>query len=130
MRLSRSEKPKTANYLNKTDKKHSSKVVDMDDNVQLGGNIQLSGFRDIDGASMVVLKKIIGNYARRLSELSGKFESLHVTMKPVHETEKSEKYEIHARLIDNGKPFVSEVVERNLFIAVDSALKKIVNELS
>ena len=45
----------------------------MDDNVQLGGNIELSGFRDIDGASMVVLKKIIGNYARRLSELSEKF---------------------------------------------------------
>ena len=102
----------------------------MDDNVQLGGNIQLSGFRDIDGASMVVLKKIIGNYARRMSELSGKFESLHVTMKPVHETQKSEKYEIHAKLMDNGKPIVSEVVERNLFIAVDNALKKVVNELS
>ena len=102
----------------------------MDDNVQLGGNIQLSGFRDIDGASMVVLKKIIGNYARRLSELSEKFEKLHITMKQVHETEKSEKYEIHAKLTDNGKPFVSEVVERNLFIAVDNALKKIVNELS
>ena len=98
--------------------------------MQLGGNIQLSGFRDIDGASMVVLKKIIGNYARRLSELSGKFESLHITMKPVHETEKSEKYEVHAKLMDNGKPLVSEVVERNLFIAVDNALKKIVNELS
>ena len=102
----------------------------MDDNVQLGGNIQLSGFRDIDGASMVVLKKIIGNYARRMSELSGKFESLHVTMKPVHETQKSEKYEIHAKLMDNGKPIVSEVVERTLFIAVDNALKKVVNELS
>ena len=102
----------------------------MDDNVQLGGNIELSGFRDIDGASMVVLKKIIGNYARRLSELSEKFEKLHITMKQVHETEKSEKYEIHAKLMNNGKPFVSETVERNLFIAVDNALKKIVNELS
>ncbi len=102
----------------------------MDDNIQLGGNIQLSGFRDIDGASMVVLKKIIGNYARRMSDISEKFESLHITMKPVHETEKSEKYDIHAKLIDNGKLFVSEVVERNLFIAIDNALKKIVNEIS
>ena len=101
----------------------------MDDNMQLGGNIELSGFRDIDGASMVVLKKIVGNYARRMSDLS-RFEKLHVTMKPVHETEKSEKYEIHAKLTRNGKPFVSEVVERNLFVAVDNALKKIVNELS
>jgi ribosome-associated translation inhibitor RaiA len=98
--------------------------------MQLGGNIELSGFRDIDSASMVVLKKIIGNYGRRLSDVSDKFESLKVTMKPVHETEKSEKYEIHAQLINAGKSVVSEVVERNLFVAVDNALKKIENEIS
>ena len=102
----------------------------MDDSMQLGGNIELSGFRDIDGASMVVLKKIIGNYGRRFSEIAEKFESLKVTMKPVHETEKSEKYEIHAQLMADGKSYVSEVVERNLFVAVDSVLKKIENEIS
>lgn len=102
----------------------------MDDFMQLGGNIELSGFRDVDGASMVVLKKIIGNYGRRMSEISDKFEKLSITMKPVHETEKSEKYEIHAKLIKEGKLFVSEVTERNLFVAVDNALKKIVNEIS
>ena len=102
----------------------------MDEPMQLGGNIELSGFRDIDSASMVVLKKIIGNYARRMSDISNKFESLKVTMKPVHETEKSEKYEIHAQLMTAGKPIVSEVVERNLFVAVDSVLKKIENEIS
>ena len=102
----------------------------MDDSMQLGGNIELSGFRDIDGASMVVLKKIIGNYGRRISEICGQFEKLSVTMKPIHETEKSEKYEIHAKLIREGKLFVSEVVERNLFVAVDNAIKKIVNEIS
>lgn len=107
-----------------------SDVFYMDDIMQLGGNIELVGFRDIDGASMIVLRKIIGNYARRMSEISEKFESLHINMKPVHETEKSEKYEIHAKLINNGKPFVSEVVERNLFVAVDNALKKLVNEIS
>ena len=102
----------------------------MDESMQLGGNIELSGFRDIDGASMVVLKKIIGNYGRRFSEIADKFESLKVTMKPIHETEKSEKYEIHAQLMADGKPYVSEVVERNLFVAVDNALKKIENEIS
>ena len=98
--------------------------------MQLGGNIELSGFRDMDGATMVVLKKIIGNHARRMTELNDKFESLKVTMKPVHETEKSEKYEIHAQLIAAGKPVVSEAVERNLFVAVDDALKKIISEIS
>ena len=105
-------------------------VSTVDDSMQLGGNIELTGFRDIDGASMVVLKKIIGNYGRRISEVTGNFEKLSVIMKPIHEKEKSEKYEIHARLIKEGKPVVSEVVERNLFVAVDDVLKKIVNELS
>ena len=99
------------------------------DDVQLGGNIQLSGFRDIDSSSMIVLKKIIGNYARRISELADKMQSLHVTLKPIHEREKSEQYEVHAKLIDDGKVYASEMVDRNLFVAVDSVLKKMVNEL-
>jgi ribosome-associated translation inhibitor RaiA len=102
----------------------------MDDSMQLGGNIELSGFKDIDGASMVILKKIIGNYGRRFSDISDKFESLKITMKPVHKTEKSKKYEIHVQLMHDGKSTVSGVIERNLFVAVDSALKKIESEIS
>jgi hypothetical protein len=34
----------------------------MEDNVlQLGGNIELSGFSNLEGGAMIVLKKIIGN---------------------------------------------------------------------
>jgi len=102
----------------------------MDDDLQLGGNIQLSGFRDLDGSSMVILKKMVGGYARKMADISKNFESLHITKKQVHEREKSEKYEIHAKLINSGKPVVSEVVDRNLFVAVDSALKKVINEIS
>ena len=97
----------------------------MEDNVELGGHIQLSGFKDIDSASMVIVKKMIGNYARKMSDNSSTFEKLHITMKPVHATEKSEKYEVHAHMIDSGKPYVSEVTDRNLFVAIDLVLKKI-----
>lgn len=100
-----------------------------DESIKLGGNIQLSGFRAIDTSSMIVLKKIIGNYAKRIAELTKKFETLHITLKPIHEREKSEKYEVHAKVIDDGKVYVSEVTDRNLFVAVDTVLKKIVNEL-
>ena len=93
--------------------------------MQLGGNIELSGFNSLDGASMVILKKIIGNYGRRFSDTTNKFEKLSVSMKPVQEN-----YEIRAELINDGKSSVSEVVERNLFVAVDSALKKIESEIS
>ena len=101
----------------------------MDESYKLGGNIELSGFRDIDSSSMIVLNKIIGNHAKRIAELTKKLETLHITLKPVHEREKSEKYELHAKVVDNGKVFASEMTDRNLFVAVDTVLKKLVNEL-
>ncbi|MEK6827893.1 MAG: hypothetical protein AABX78_00940 [Nanoarchaeota archaeon] len=101
----------------------------MDDDIALGGNIQLTGFRDIDSSSMIVLKKIIGNHARRIAELTKKMEILHITLKPVHQREKSEKYEVHAKISNDGKVYASEITERNLFVAVDTVLKKIVNEI-
>ena len=101
----------------------------MDESYRLGGNIELSGFREIDSSSMIVLNKIIGNHAKRIAELTKKLETLHITLKPVHEREKSEKYELHAKVVDNGKVFASEMTDRNLFVAVDTVLKKLVNEL-
>ena len=97
----------------------------MSDNIELGGNIELSGFKDIDSASMVIVKKMVGNYAKKMSDLVSSFERLHITVKAVHATEKSEKYEIHSRLINRGKPTVSEVTDRNLFVAIDDSLKKL-----
>ena|SRR3989338_3231570 len=104
-------------------------MSNMDDHIALGGNIQLTGFRDIDISSMIVLKKIIGNHAQRIAELTKKMGALHITLKPVHQREKSEKYEVHAKIADDGKVYASEITERNLFVAVDTVLKKIVNEL-
>ena len=101
----------------------------MDEEIKLGGSIELSGFRSIDSSSMIVIKKIIGNYAKRITELTKKLEKLHITLKPIHEREKSEKYEVHAKIIDGGKVYASEITDRNLFVAIDGVLKKIINEL-
>ena len=100
-----------------------------DESLKLGGNIQLTGFRGIDSSSMVIVKKLVGNYAKRISELAKRLETLHVTLKQIHEREKSEKYEVHAKIVDDGKVYASETVDRNLFVAIDSALKKLVHEL-
>jgi len=100
------------------------------DDVKLGGNIELSGFSDIDSSSMIVVRKMVGNYANRIAELTQKLDVVHLTLKPVHEKEKSEKYEIHAKIIDDGKIYVSSVTERDLFVAIDTVFKKIVSELS
>ncbi|HIH42652.1 TPA: hypothetical protein HA246_03340 [Candidatus Woesearchaeota archaeon] len=100
----------------------------LNDTLELGGSIVLSGFRAIDGASMVILKKVIGNYVKKMSERAEKFEQLALTVKSVHENENSKKFELNAKLVDNGKVFNSEFVDKNIFVAVDSALKKLESE--
>jgi len=97
--------------------------------IELGGNIELSGFREFDSSTMLILKKIVGGYAKRFSDLCDDFEKLSVTMKEVHKTESSEKYEINAKVINKGKAHTSSITDRNLFFAFDSALKKIENNL-
>ncbi len=101
----------------------------MDESHNLGTNIELSGFRNIDSPSKDVLKKMISNHIHRISELCKKVDNLHITLKPIHERERSEKYEVHAKLNNNGKIFVSEAVDRNLFVAVDDVLKRLTSEL-
>lgn len=102
----------------------------MDEVLNLGGSIELAGFSSLDGGSMIILKKIVGNYAKKMSERSDKFEKLSLVMKPVHEREHSELYEIYGKLIDNGKLISSKSADRNLFVAVDGALKKIESEIT
>ncbi len=94
----------------------------MEDVLQLGGNIELEGFSSVDRASMVVLKKIIGNYARRFST-KAPFEKLSVAMKNGFG-----KFELSSTLIAGGKNFASSNSANNLFFAVDECLKKIEKE--
>ena len=101
----------------------------MDETMSLGGNIELSGFHEIDGSTMIVVKKIVGNYTKKLSERVKNFEKLKLTMKPVHEREKSEVYELHANLFCGGKPYTASMADRNLFFALDKVLKKIEGEI-
>ncbi len=96
--------------------------------MKLGGNIQLTGFDKLETAELIIVKKIVGNYARKFSEMC-KLEELHITFKPVHKTKGSEKFEIHAQVLDSGKKYNSKLTERNLFIALDSVLKKVENQI-
>ena len=100
-----------------------------DDIVTLGGNIQLSGFGEIDPADMMVLRKIIRTKARHFGNKCKNMELLKLTMKKVHGQERSEKYEVHAMVIDDGSHYTSTATERNLFFAVDGSLKKIESEI-
>ena len=98
----------------------------MDDLIQLGGNISLAGFKELEPAKMIVIKKVTGNYVKKMQEKTNKFESLHLHLKPVH----SSKFEIQAKAMVNGQPYNSEFVDFNLFFALDKSLAKILEEIS
>jgi len=94
--------------------------------MQLGGNISLAGFKDLEPAKMIVIKKITGNYVKRMQEINKKFESLHLHLKPVH----ANKYELQAKAVFDGQPHNAEITDYNLFFALDKVLAKIVEEIS
>ena len=97
--------------------------------LSLGGNIELTGFGSFEGAEMVVVKKIVGNYARRFSGLCQNFEKLHIVAKAAKEREKSELFEVSATVLDNGKKFDGSGTGRNLYFVLGEALKRIEKQL-
>ena len=96
-----------------------------EDTLKLGGSIELSGFSLFDAGAMIILKKIVGNYARKMSDGSKSFEALKLRVKKVH----SNVYELNCQMADSGKTYTSSVEDRNIFSAVDSALKKITEQM-
>jgi len=95
--------------------------------VELGGNITLVGFSEREFAEVIVIKKIVGQYARKLHDTLPDFQHLTITMKEIHTEHK--KFELHAKADVTGSSYSSEVVDRNLFVALDSVLKKIIAQV-
>ncbi len=86
--------------------------------MRLGGNIELFGVGSIDGASMIVLKKIIGNYARKFSEKG--LDRLSVFFG---------EGEIRVEAVSQGSTVASSASHSNLFFGIDNALKDIEKQL-
>lgn len=94
------------------------------DMIELGGNITLRGFDRIDGGSMIILKKIIGNYARTFSDNLKGFEKVNVTLRS-----SGDSYVTLAEVVNNGRSTSSEISDRNVFFCVSRALEKVNNSL-
>ncbi len=90
----------------------------------LGGNIQLTGFRDLDPATLTVVKKLVGNFVSNISTVEKNFRGLHLTLKQIHKREKSEEYELHV-LVNANKIHTAELVDRNLMVGIDKVFKKV-----
>lgn len=99
----------------------------MEETIKLGGSIELSGFNNLDGGQMIVLKKIVGNYARKMEDKCRNFEALKLHLKQIGD---QKKFELKGQIVDGGNIYPSSAVEHNLFVGVDSVLKKLVNTLN
>ncbi|MFT4326757.1 MAG: hypothetical protein ACMXYK_04605 [Candidatus Woesearchaeota archaeon] len=98
--------------------------------IQLGETITLTGFGSEDGSTMVVVKKMVGNYVKKLADTIDGFQNIAITLKKIHQHEgKGGKNEIHVRM-NASKLYTSEVTEFNLFVGLDKCFKKIVAESS
>lgn len=94
--------------------------------MELGGNITLVGFSEREFAEIIVVKKIVGQYARRFHDTVSGFEHLTVTLKNVG----TNKVELHAKANVGSKMYTAEITDRNLFVALDSVLKKVLAQIS
>jgi hypothetical protein len=92
---------------------------------ELGGNITLTGFSERDFTELIIVKKIVGQYARKLSDSAVGFQKLSLVLKEVH----GNKVELIAKAEVNGHEFASEVTEHNLFVGLDIVLKHILEQI-
>ncbi len=90
------------------------------DSIVLGGNIVLNGFQQIDGASMIILKKLIGNHVRQISDKAKQFEKIELSIE--HD---NNIFSVKGTAHDAGTPYAAQHEASNLFISVDQVLKKI-----
>lgn len=91
--------------------------------IELGGNISLDGFDSSQPSELVVVKKIAGNYARKISNKSA-FEKLMISLKPLED----QRFLIQVKLSIKEKINSTESTDNNLFFALDNALSKILKE--
>ncbi|MFH1212061.1 MAG: hypothetical protein V1659_03990 [Candidatus Woesearchaeota archaeon] len=96
-----------------------------EDTTELGGNISLAGFKELDYKDLIIIKKIVGSETRRISEQLSDFQRITLTLKPVHKVEDNQKNELHVKIVAEGKVYTAEVTDKNIFFALDAAFKKI-----
>lgn len=102
----------------------------MDMPINLGGVIELSGFSTLDGGTLAILKKIMGNYTRKFIDRAEGFEKVSMHLKKSKSSEiELGLFELHGKVIIKGKMYNSEVTERNIFFAIDSVMKKLQNSV-
>ncbi|MBI2662985.1 hypothetical protein HYX15_00435 [Candidatus Woesearchaeota archaeon] len=84
--------------------------------VELGGSIKLEGFDSVDSGSLIIVKKIVGNYTKKVMNNNADYKGLTISLN------NSEAYEIKAELMLGDKTHNSESKGSNIFMALNDVL--------
>ena len=91
--------------------------------IELGGNMKLDGFQEIDPPAMIIIKKIVGNYVKKFQEQQPSFQEL------ILHLANNSKDNIQAQAkLSGSKEFNSQASDVNLFFAIDKALSQVMSE--
>jgi len=85
--------------------------------MELGGNIVLEGFDDMDPAKLIVIKKIAGSFTKKVGEVKGEYE------KVIFKLEGEYKVTITIKLKE--KELSADNEDKNLFFALTNAIKSL-----
>ena len=109
----------------KTKGKEFKEVTMQDEELKLGGNIILVGF-SLEPSEMIVVKKIVGHYAKKISEKIN-YQDLKVNLKKTQKA-KTFLHEIEASAKTDKGILAANTSNNNLYTALSGALEKIYNE--
>ena len=102
-------------YISSREKQSRRKMI------ELGGSIKLSNFEGIEPALLIVIKKVVGNYTKKISESFKEFKEIMITL----EDKSTNKIAVRVKA---DKEYTSEASDKNLFFALDKALSIILKQ--
>lgn len=86
--------------------------------MELGGNIKLDGFEDTEPALLVVIKKMVGNYVKQISEKNKDFKEILI---------KKDKNKVSVNCTTD-KEIKAEAKEKNLFYSLSKVLEEVLSK--
>ena len=85
--------------------------------MKLGGNIVLDGCDNLEPATLIVLKKMVGNYARKISEKNA-FDELKINLQNT-----GDNCKLEAALCRAGRQYVNDSEDSSVFFGLNNAVK-------
>lgn len=92
--------------------------------------IILSGFTGLDSDVRDRISKKVADFIGDSVKKDRKIIHVHVSLKVIHEREKSEKYELTGRVEEGKIVFAASVVDRNPLTAIDLLIAKLASQLA